>query len=245
MITLSGLRLKKHFLDCTCMCTFVFFFKKELKYLTKLGIIIWHQLSQRWNRHHRSFVAARRCAIWSMLWKCLRGKDVFLCLTYAIDVMFQTGGPLAAFVPFEIFGRPTKPFKTNWLLGLNVKMFKCLLSIRWDLTPVIRFLNETVFANSHLLPLTFYCFISKNYSVCYAEVCDVGTMCLWKQLFSHVDKDSDWLRAGWSGDRIPVGLRPVRTGSGAHPVSCPLLEVKRPGRGIDHPLHLALRLKKV
>ena len=34
---------------------------------------------------------------------------------------------------------------------------------------------------------------------------------------------SDWLRAGWSGDRIPVGARfsaPVQTGSGAHQASC-------------------------
>jgi hypothetical protein len=34
---------------------------------------------------------------------------------------------------------------------------------------------------------------------------------------------SDWLQAGWSGDRIPVGARssaPVQTGSGAHPTSC-------------------------
>jgi len=34
---------------------------------------------------------------------------------------------------------------------------------------------------------------------------------------------SDWLRAGWSGDRIPVEARfsaPVQTGPGAHPASC-------------------------
>ena len=34
---------------------------------------------------------------------------------------------------------------------------------------------------------------------------------------------SDWLRAGRSGDRIPVEARfsaPVQTGAGAHPASC-------------------------
>jgi len=34
---------------------------------------------------------------------------------------------------------------------------------------------------------------------------------------------SDWLRAGRSGDRIPVGARfsaPVQTGPGTHPASC-------------------------
>jgi hypothetical protein len=42
---------------------------------------------------------------------------------------------------------------------------------------------------------------------------------------------------------------PVQTGRGAHPASCTMgsgsfLGVKRPGRGVDHPPHLAPRLKK-
>jgi hypothetical protein len=55
-----------------------------------------------------------------------------------------------------------------------------------------------------------------------------------------------------SGDRIPVGARfsaPVQTGRGAHPASDTMgtvsfPEVKRPGRGVGQPPHLALRLKK-
>ena len=52
------------------------------------------------------------------------------------------------------------------------------------------------------------------------------------------------LRAWWSGDRIPVGVRfsaPVQTGPGAHPGSSYTMDtgyfpgVKRSGRGIDHP----------
>ena len=54
---------------------------------------------------------------------------------------------------------------------------------------------------------------------------------------------SDSLRAGLSGDRIPVGLRfsaPVQTGSGSYPVSYTmgtwsLPGVKRPGFGVDYP----------
>jgi len=50
----------------------------------------------------------------------------------------------------------------------------------------------------------------------------------------------------------PGGARvstPVQTGPGAHPAfytmgTGPLPEVKRPGRGADHPPHLAPRLKK-
>jgi hypothetical protein len=62
---------------------------------------------------------------------------------------------------------------------------------------------------------------------------------------------SDSLRAGLSGDRIPVGERfsaPVQTGSEAHPASYTMGTgsfpgVKRPGRGVDHPPHIAPRLK--
>jgi hypothetical protein len=58
--------------------------------------------------------------------------------------------------------------------------------------------------------------------------------------------------AGRSGDRIPVVARfsaPVKTGPGAHPASYTMgtgsfPEVKRPGRGVDNPPHLAPRLKK-
>ena len=61
----------------------------------------------------------------------------------------------------------------------------------------------------------------------------------WGQLILY----SDSLRAGRSGDRIPVGARfsaPVQTGPGAHPASCTMATgsfqgLKRPGRGADHP----------
>ena len=62
----------------------------------------------------------------------------------------------------------------------------------------------------------------------------------------------DLLRYGWSGDRNPVGASfpaPVQTGRGAHPASCTIDTVcfpgvKRLGRGVDQPPHLAPRLRK-
>jgi hypothetical protein len=63
---------------------------------------------------------------------------------------------------------------------------------------------------------------------------------------------SDSLRPVRPGDRISVGARffaPAQTGPGAHPASYTMgigsfTGVKRPGRGVDHPPHLTLKLKK-
>ena len=48
----------------------------------------------------------------------------------------------------------------------------------------------------------------------------------------------DWLRAGQSGDRMPVGVRfsaPVRTGPGTHPASCTMGTGSFPGGGKERP----------
>ena len=65
---------------------------------------------------------------------------------------------------------------------------------------------------------------------------------------------SDWLRAGRSGDRIPVGARfsaPVQTDPGTHPVSCKMCTGSFPGvksgRGVTltpHPLLVPLVMKE-
>jgi hypothetical protein len=71
---------------------------------------------------------------------------------------------------------------------------------------------------------------------------------IWQNLLAimWLSRYSDWLRAGRSGDRIPVGARfsaPVQTGLGAHPASCTLSTGSFPGvesgRGVTltpHPL---------
>ena len=65
---------------------------------------------------------------------------------------------------------------------------------------------------------------------------------------------SDWLLAGRSGDRIPVGSRfsaPVQTGPGAHPSSCTMgtgfFPRVKSGRGVtltSHPLLVPLVMKE-
>jgi len=63
---------------------------------------------------------------------------------------------------------------------------------------------------------------------------------------------SDSVRAGRSGDLIPVGARfsaPVQTGPGVHPPSYPMGTgffpwLKRPGRYVDHPLPSSAEVKE-
>ena len=63
---------------------------------------------------------------------------------------------------------------------------------------------------------------------------------------------SDLLRAGWSGDWIPVGARfseTVQTGPGAHPVPiqwvpCLVSRGKAAGRGVNHPLPSSAEVKE-
>jgi hypothetical protein len=63
---------------------------------------------------------------------------------------------------------------------------------------------------------------------------------------------SDSLRAGRSGDQIPVGARfsaTVQTGPGAYPASCTMgtgsfLGVKRQENGVNHPPSSSAKVKE-
>jgi hypothetical protein len=68
----------------------------------------------------------------------------------------------------------------------------------------------------------------------------------------HLSRYSDSLRAGRSGDRIPMGARysaTVHTGPGSHPASYTMgtacyLGLKRAGRGVYHPPPSRVEVKK-
>ena len=97
---------------------------------------------------------------------------------------------------------------------------------------------ETKLLNNLVPNYIYFVWNSRNWNVSllihHAEILRAG--------IAH--RYSDSLRTGRSGDRIPVGVRfsaPVQTVPGAHPASCTMgtgsfLGVKRPGRGVDHPL---------
>jgi len=74
------------------------------------------------------------------------------------------------------------------------------------------------FSHKHSNPVQWHC-----YHLCFSFI---------QKSYVFYIYVSDWLRAGWSGDRIPVVTRfsaLVQTGPGAHPASCTMGTGSFPG----------------
>ena len=67
---------------------------------------------------------------------------------------------------------------------------------------------------------TLHCKLDSHFLIGQNEILLNVIKAMWA---GQLSRYSDWLRAGWSGDRIPVGAKfsaTVQTGPGAHPASC-------------------------
>jgi hypothetical protein len=82
----------------------------------------------------------------------------------------------------------------------------------------------------HIIPAEYHILGRLCFHVRYNTLlCEVVHLIGWA---GQLNRYSDWLRAGRSGDRIPVGVRfsaPVQTGPGAHPASCTMGTGSYPG----------------
>jgi len=134
---------------------------------------------------------------------------------------------------------------------LNVTLYiRCLSYSSFNYMNVVRFVNFNAFGYCTVLDDLL---LTREYFV---NLTPTGTLnpsnfgLLFKCLY--ISQLVSPIRAGRSGDRIPVGAwssAPVQTGPGAHPVSYTMRNgsfagIKRPGLGVDHPPHPAPRLKK-
>jgi hypothetical protein len=100
---------------------------------------------------------------------------------------------------------------------------------------------------------------SQIYAAIFSILMTTRDICRWQFLYTTLHEGpeelswySDWLRAGHSGDPIPVGARffaHVQTGPVVHPAYCTMAtgsfpEVKWPRRGADHPPTSSTEVKK-
>ena len=126
---------------------------------------------------------------------------------------------------------PFPPTTTSYRAGAIFKFEMCQSAPRHPVSP-IKYLITARNKNRYFYYLKLNCRQSFGLQIFHVQRGWAGQL----------SRCSDSLRAGGSGDRIPVGARyfaPVQTGPGTHPASYTLGTgyfpgVKRPGRDVDH-----------
>jgi len=148
--------------------------------------------------------------------------------------------------------------RTDVQYSVPERLLTKLFPVPWGVTTIVS--NTSAYRNQN--PNTHY---TKHLRAGQHPCDSVSILCIYLLLKFHVDAwclkwaatalatrygtDGPGTESRWGGGGGAIITVPVQTGPGAYPASYTMCtgslpRVKRPGRGVDHPPHLAPRLKE-